>query len=108
MSRDQLARAWADSIVIEERGRLPEHSADQAGIVYYARGDDGSTFTAVRFAGLTQDRAATFDAWARHRAYTVASTGDLQIDGWAKPSMDERWQITAHALDLPDMRFLGT
>lgn len=105
MSADQLARQWADSIVIQERD-LPELSEDHAGVVYYERDFEGATFAAVRFAGLSQDRAATFDAWARHRAYVVASTGDLEIDGWLKPSTDERWQLTARAEDLPDMRFL--
>lgn len=106
MSVNQRAREWADSIVIQERD-LPELSADHVGVVYYTPGDDGAAFDAVRFAGLSLDRAATFDAWARYRAYTVASTGDLQIDGWCKPSTDESWQITARAVDLPEMRFLA-
>lgn len=106
MSADHLARQWAESMVIEER-HLPELSADHAGVVYYAPDDEGATFAALRSAGLSQDRAATFDAWARHRAYVVASTGDLQIDGWCRPTTGGRWQITARTADLPDMRFLG-
>ena len=106
MGANQLARQWADSIVIHEQD-LPKVAENYAGVVYYAPDVEHATFAAVRFAGLSPDRAATFDAWARHRAYVVASTGDLQIDGWLKPSAGERWQITARAEDLPDMRFLG-
>jgi len=105
MADDHAARQWADSIDIEERD-LPELSAGQTGVVYFTPGADGATFAAVRMTGLDPDLAATFDEWARQRAYIVASTGDLQIDGWFKRSTDESWQITARAVDLPDMSFL--
>lgn len=105
MADDHAARQWADSIDIEERD-LPELSAGQGGVVYFTPGDDGGTFAAVRRVGLDPDLVSTFDEWARQRAFIIASTGDLQIDGWFKRSIDESWQITARAVDLPDMSFL--
>ena len=93
-------RHWADSIDIEERD-LPELTAVQAGVVYFTPGAAGETFAAVRKTGLDPDLVATFAEWARQRAYIIASTGDLRIDGWFKRSTDDSWQITACAVDLP-------
>lgn len=103
---EACAREFADSIEVEEM-ELPALSPEQVGQALCWEQSDGYLFRAVVKSGLTAELAQAFDGWARQRAFMIAFTGGLDADGWFKRSSDGGWQMTARAVDLPNMDFLS-
>lgn len=90
---EATAQRIANDVTVNERAAT-ELDDVPAGQVLCQHEAGGWSFYAWRRSDLTPEQAASFDRWARQRAFILFLTRDLDVDGWFTRTSDERWQIT--------------